>query len=206
MFRNTSLVLIVCCFPLPAVGQRAVAAGPNVWVSMQRGAIVQVEPVVAANPNEPSRLIVAAIGLRRPHASDWQDHQTILVYQSGDGGRPWSPRKMAPLPDGRADALPRELGGGPSGSRGPVGRSPSVSLRGGDARDIAGGGGRCGPDRDARLGRRITRHAPSAGRGPSESRWRGRAPWRRPHCVVLQYAEWTDGAVPAGVRRGLGGG
>lgn len=99
MFRNSSLVLIVCCFPLPAVGQRAVAAGPNVWVSMQRGAIVQVEPVVAADPNEPNRLIVAAIGLRRPHASDWQDHQTILVYESGDGGRSWSPRKMAPLPD-----------------------------------------------------------------------------------------------------------
>jgi hypothetical protein len=67
---------------------------------MRQGDVVQVEPVVAVDPRDPRRLVAAAIGLRSPHASDWQDHQTILVYRSQDGGGSWSPVTVAALPEG----------------------------------------------------------------------------------------------------------
>lgn len=94
-------VLWMTCWwiPLPAWGQGTVSVGPNVWLSRANPAVVQAEPVIAVDPRHPSRLVAAAIGLRRPHAHDWQDHQTILVYRSEDGGASWLPVPLAALPD-----------------------------------------------------------------------------------------------------------
>lgn len=82
-----------------ARGQETMSVSPNVWLSRANANIVQVEPVIAADPTNPDRMIAAAIGLRRAHAPDWQNHQTILVYRSEDGGRSWSHVRVASLPD-----------------------------------------------------------------------------------------------------------
>jgi hypothetical protein len=99
MLRKFLLVLTLCWHSPPAASQ-ALVTGPNVRVSEQRGDIVQVEPVIAADPSDPRHMVAAAIGLRRPHASDWQDQQTILVYSSEDAGQTWAPRAVGSLPDG----------------------------------------------------------------------------------------------------------
>jgi hypothetical protein len=90
---------------LPAWSQR-VRAGPNVWVSSGAADLVHVEAVLAVHPRESSRMVTAAIALRRPHAPDWQDYQTIVVYQSEDGGKSWSSRPVTPLPDDWAGGDP----------------------------------------------------------------------------------------------------
>lgn len=97
--RGLGAALILGWVGHPVMAQQSLTAGPNVWVSRQQGDVVQVEPVVAVDPNDSRQLVVAAIGLRRPHASDWQDHQTLLVYRSQDGGGSWSQVSVAALPD-----------------------------------------------------------------------------------------------------------
>lgn len=99
MFGRPILALLLCGIPLPALSQDTLTVGANVWVSRERAELVQVEPILAADPADPNRLVVAAIGLRHPFAPDWQDHQTIVVYQSENGGRSWSHRAVAALPD-----------------------------------------------------------------------------------------------------------
>lgn len=99
MLRGLLSVLTCLSLPLELSGQRAVVAGPNVRVSHERGDLVQVEPVIAADPRNPDRMVAAAIALRDVHSSDWQDRQTILVYASRDGGRFWSLRPMPGLPE-----------------------------------------------------------------------------------------------------------
>lgn len=97
--KSLSLGLLTFCWlPLDASAQQSVVAGPNVQVSEERGDIVQVEPVIAVDLGDPNRMVAAAIGLRRPHDPDWQDHQTVLVYRSADGGRSWSHQDVATLP------------------------------------------------------------------------------------------------------------
>ncbi len=94
-------VAVLVCFlvPVEAHGQQTVVAGPNVWVSRDNAEVVQVEAVIAVDPTDPGRMVIAAIGLRRPHASDWQDHQTILIYHSEDGGASWVNRTVTALPE-----------------------------------------------------------------------------------------------------------
>jgi hypothetical protein len=92
-----SLLFLVA--PLPLESQQAVSVGPNVWLSRAQPEMVQVEPVIAVDPSDPRRMVAAAIGLRQPHAADWQDRQTIMLYQSADGGASWTHRPIAALPD-----------------------------------------------------------------------------------------------------------
>jgi hypothetical protein len=61
--------------------------------------VVQVEPTIAVDPADPGRMIAAAIGLRQPHAPDWQDHQTLVVYGTEDGGSTWTHRAVGALPE-----------------------------------------------------------------------------------------------------------
>lgn len=98
MLRKSIGIVAFCWLPLGAAAQQSVVAGPNVRVSEELGDIVQVEPVIAVDPDNSSRMVAAAIGLRQPHAPDWQDHQTVLVYRSEDGGRTWSHHTVATLP------------------------------------------------------------------------------------------------------------
>lgn len=99
---GTLPLLAACCLPLGASARQRLAAGPNVQVSGQLAEVVQVEPFIAVDPADPVRMVVAAIALRRPHASDWQDQQTVLVYRSEDHGRTWSLQPVAALPAGWA--------------------------------------------------------------------------------------------------------
>jgi hypothetical protein len=83
---------------VPLRGQHIAAAGANVQVSRERSEVVQVEPVIAADPHNPDRMVAATIALRDVRSPDWQDRQTILVYASRDGGRSWSLRPLPGLP------------------------------------------------------------------------------------------------------------
>jgi hypothetical protein len=99
MLRRLLPVLTCLSLPLTLSGQRVVVEGPNVRVSHERGDLVQVEPVIAADPRNPDRMVAAAIALRDVRTADWQDRQTILVYASRDGGRSWSLRPVPGLPE-----------------------------------------------------------------------------------------------------------
>jgi hypothetical protein len=99
VFRTLAFALACLSLPLPLLAQRVAVGGPNVRVSRERGDVVQVEPTIAANPRNPDRMVAAAIALRDVRSPDWQDHQTILVYASRDGGRSWSHRALPGLPE-----------------------------------------------------------------------------------------------------------
>jgi hypothetical protein len=60
---------------------------------------VYVEPQIAVDPADPSRMVVAAIHLREPASDAWQDRQTVAVFASRDGGRSWARRALEKLPD-----------------------------------------------------------------------------------------------------------
>ncbi|NIP83961.1 MAG: hypothetical protein GWM90_33920, partial [Gemmatimonadetes bacterium] len=86
--------------PGSAEGPAAVRAEAPVLVSAARAGTVHVEPVIAASPRDPSRLVAAAMVVDRPRSDRWHDSQHVVVYASRDAGRSWQPRPLPGLPDG----------------------------------------------------------------------------------------------------------
>lgn len=77
----------------------------NVHVSANAPDRVHVEPVIAASPGDPSRLVIASMVVRRPHSPEFQDSGSIVVYASRDGGETWHERPL-PLPPDRVAGDP----------------------------------------------------------------------------------------------------
>lgn len=96
------LHLLSSPWPVSALAQSPgiLDVGPVVHVTADDPTGVYVEPIIAVDPLDASRMAIAAIHLRDPHSAAWQDHQTIAVYASRDGGRSWSRRNLEKLPDG----------------------------------------------------------------------------------------------------------
>lgn len=95
------LLLLVFLCPAPGLAQNSATldVGSEVHVTADDPTGVYVEPMIAVDPSDSSRMAVAAIHLRDPRADRWQDRQTIAVYASRDGGRSWSRRDLERLPD-----------------------------------------------------------------------------------------------------------
>lgn len=78
-------------------------ASPTLRVVVESGVTddppgVYVEPTLAVDPEDPDRMVAAAIHLREPRSDDWQDRQTVVVLESADGGRTWRRRPLDGLP------------------------------------------------------------------------------------------------------------
>lgn len=87
-------------FPSLARGQGSpqLEVGAETRVTTDDPTGVYVEPTIAVDPSDPSRMVIAAIHLRDPHSDRWQDRQTIAVFSSRDGGRSWPRRELQTLP------------------------------------------------------------------------------------------------------------
>lgn len=86
----------------PAAGdprEIEIEVGPNVHVSAELSERVHVEPMIAASPFDPLRLVAASMIVRDPHSAEFQDSWSVVVYASRDGGRSWSRRPLPGLPD-----------------------------------------------------------------------------------------------------------
>lgn len=81
-----------------AQGSPLLEVGPETHVTADDPTGVYVEPTIAVDPSDASRMAIAAIHLRDPHSDRWQDRQTIAVFSSRDGGRSWSRRALQMLP------------------------------------------------------------------------------------------------------------
>lgn len=108
-WRWTALVLGAFVWAVscrPADGQSAsLRVGPSVHASADASGLVHVEPVIAASPRDPSRLVIASMVVRRPHSPEFQDSGTVVVYASRDGGDTWHERPL-PLPGDRVAGDP----------------------------------------------------------------------------------------------------